>query len=131
VKTVICIFALAGGAFGAWTYEGQWGSEGYGYGRFDYIWDITVSPRSGNVYVADTENDHVQYFTATGSFLGQWGNYGSGNGDFDYPSGVAISPLTGNVYVSEYLNHRVQYFTATGKYLGQWGTWGTGNGEFK
>ena len=86
-------------------------------------------PLGGNVYVADYDNDRIQYFTASGSYLGQWGSHGSGNGQFDYPYGVAVAP-GGDVYVADSDNNRVQYFTASGSYLGQWGTYGSGNGQF-
>ncbi|HUV87646.1 MAG TPA: hypothetical protein VMX79_11110 [bacterium] len=84
---------------------------------------------NGNVYVADSDNDRVQYFTPGGSFLGKWGSLGSGDGQFDDPSGVTYGP-GGIVYVADARNHRVQYFTPVGSFLGKWGSLGTGNGQF-
>ena len=113
----------------AWVYEGQWGSRGSGNGEFINPFGVAVAP-GGNVYVVDTDNDRVQYFTRTGSFLGKWGKNGDGNGQFLYPEGAAIAP-NGNVYVSDWGNDRVQYFAATGSFLGKWGSYGTGNGQFE
>jgi hypothetical protein len=38
---------------------------------------------SGNVYLADTFNDRIQKFDASGTFLATWGSSGSGNGQFN------------------------------------------------
>jgi DNA-binding beta-propeller fold protein YncE len=109
-----------------WTYEGQWGSEGYGNGQFYHPEDVAVAA-SGNVYVADAYNHRVQYFTSSGSFLGKWGTEGSGAGQFGLARGLAFAS-SGNIYVTDYRNGRVQYFTPTGSYLGFHGSEGTGDG---
>ena len=44
---------------------------------------------SGNVYVADTGNNRVQKFDASGTILTAWGSSGSANGQFHVPGGVA------------------------------------------
>jgi hypothetical protein len=83
----------------------------------------------GTVYVADTYNDRIQRFSATGSFLGEWGSKGNGDGQFDWPSGVAVAS-DGTVYVADFYNHRIQRFSATGQFLGTWGSRGSGDGRF-
>ncbi|HEX5374920.1 MAG TPA: hypothetical protein VFW48_02070, partial [Solirubrobacterales bacterium] len=61
-------------------------------------------------YVADTSNNRVQAFDATGAFVSKWGSLGSAPGQFRFPVGVGVGPL-GEVYVSEGSpNHRVQVF---------------------
>ncbi|MEE8575392.1 MAG: 6-bladed beta-propeller, partial [Thermodesulfobacteriota bacterium] len=65
----------------------------------------------GTVYVADADNDRVQYFTAKGEFLGTWGTYGFGEGQFNNPAALAVSP-DGKVYVVECNGARVQSFVA-------------------
>jgi len=110
------------------SFVGKWGSLGPGDGQFLNPEGVAFSP-AGNVYVADSGNDRVQYFTPNGSFLGKWGSKGIGNGQFDCACDVAFSPA-GNVLVTDGNNHRVQYFTPTGSYLGKWGKSGTGEGEF-
>ena len=84
---------------------------------------------NGNVYVADWDNDRIQYFTPTGSFKGTWGTHGSANGRFNCPTGVAVAP-NGRVYVADSGNDRIQFFTAAGSFLGKWGKWGSNNGDF-
>ncbi|NIT35076.1 MAG: hypothetical protein GTN49_01020 [candidate division Zixibacteria bacterium] len=114
-------------ALSDYVYEGKWGSRGNSPGQFENPYEVALNP-NGNVYVIDTYNNRVQYFTGTGSFLGRWGTYGSGNGEFRYPEGITVAP-NGNVYVADTQRHRIQYFTAAGSFLGKWGTRGSGNGE--
>jgi tripartite motif-containing protein 71 len=84
---------------------------------------------AGNVYVADSDNNRVQVFTSSGSYLTQWGSLGSSNGQFSHPVTVGTD-VDGNVYVIDYSNHRIQIFTSSGSYLTQWGSFGDGNGQF-
>jgi len=65
----------------------------------------------GTVFVADTNNDRVQYFTRDGKFLGEWGTYGFADGEFNHPAEVALAP-DGTVYVVECNGARVQRFVA-------------------
>jgi DNA-binding beta-propeller fold protein YncE len=39
-----------------------WGSYGTGNGQFDFPYDIAVNDDGDYVYVADTENNRIQYF---------------------------------------------------------------------
>jgi hypothetical protein len=62
------------------------------------------------VYVADFENDRVEKFSSTGSYLSQFGLFGTGNGQFEGPDGVAVDPSDGSVYVADSSNDRVEKF---------------------
>ncbi len=79
---------------------------------FDLINDNSrsVSPSSRNVYVGDTFNHRIQYFTRGGSYLGQWGALGTGNGQFQSPSGLCSNVTGSRVYVADSSNQRIQYF---------------------
>jgi tripartite motif-containing protein 71 len=137
MRTVLVISAVtaltAAAAFGEWVYEGQWGSIGSGNGQFLYPYGIAVAP-NGNVYVADSWNCRVQYFTRDGSFLGKWGSYGTGDGQFRWNPRLTVSASGDRVYVTDRAEpvpgNRVQYFTPTGSYLGEWGGTGKGEGHF-
>ncbi len=114
--TALAVFC----AFGDWVYEAQWGSLGYKHGYFRWPTGVALAP-GGRVYVCDSSNYRIQYFTRNGSYLGYWGGAGYGNGRFDIPIDIALTKNGEKVYVVDHRNHRVQYFTATGSFIGKWG----------
>jgi len=67
------------------------------------------------VYVADSDNHHIQVFTPEGQYLRMFGSEGAGPGELCGPGGVAIND--DGVYVTEYHNHRVSVFNTEGKFL--------------
>ena len=95
-----------------------WGSSGSENGQFITPWGVAVDP-SGNVYVADNQNNRVQKFTSDGKFITKWGSVGSGDGQFTNPQGVAVDS-SGNVFVTDVGNNRVQKFTSDGKFITKW-----------
>jgi len=106
------------GGWPAPTYQGQWGSYGSGNGQFNIAAGVAVAP-NGNVYVADYNNNRVQYFTSTGGYLGKWGTYGTGAGLFKSTAGVAVAS-NGDVYVTDQYNNQVQRFNSSGTYITGW-----------
>jgi len=76
---------------------------------------------SGNIYVADTINNRVQKFDASGKFLAQTGGPG-GTVQFNQPWDLAVDPA-GNVFVADTWNHRI---VRLDKDLHQVATWGQG-----
>lgn len=99
---------------------GAYGTFGPGNGQF-----LTPSwvafDRTGAYYVTETnsdpqnpaapdiQNQRVQKFSATGTFLMKWGNLGESGGQFRFPLSIVIDP-TDHAYVSDYYNTRVQKF---------------------
>ena len=117
------------GSEGPPSYVSRFGSEGKANGQFESPNGIAVAP-NGNMYVADTDNNRVQEFTAAGEYVTQWGSGGSEKSQFVHPAGVAVAP-NGNVYVTDSGNDRVTEFSATGEYITKWGSYGAGSGQFK
>src|SRR5205814_5848400 len=89
------------------TFLLKWGvKSGTRGGELDYPVGVATDG-SGNVYVADRNNDRIQKFDANGTFLTKWGSYGSGNGELNFPVGVAPDG-SGNVYVGGTYDGRSQ-----------------------
>jgi DNA-binding beta-propeller fold protein YncE len=85
--------------------------------------------------VADTNNQHVEKFNSSGTYVSQFGSSGSGNGQFSGPNTIAFDG-SGNLWVVDSGNNRVQEFNSSGTYLSQIGcasgvcASGSGNGQF-
>jgi RHS repeat-associated protein len=130
------------------SYNFQFGSSGSGNGQFDLpTWDAIDS--SGNIWVVDKENNRIEKFSSSGTFIQAMGFgvsngekayeictttckagiLGSGNGQFDKPSGISVNQSTGNVYVSDYGNDRIQEFSSSGTFIRTFGSPGSGSGE--
>lgn len=116
VAALVVGATLAAGATAAgqgYKQVGKWGKVGTGNGQFgNGVFGLATS-KSGNLYVADTENDRVQVFTAKGGFVDKFGTNGGGDGQFTSPYDVAVGP-DGTVFVADYSNDRVQVFSAGG-----------------
>src|SRR5262249_3233603 len=88
---------------------------------------------SGNVYVADVDNNRVQKFSSDGSFITKWGSYGTADGQFNLTSRVAVDS-SGNVYVAYVAKNRVQKFSSDGSFITKWGSrdsFGIADGQFE
>jgi DNA-binding beta-propeller fold protein YncE len=93
-------------------------------GTFNEPWGISVS-QDGTVYVADTWNHRVQWFTSEGEFLGMLGREGLGEEPdaFWGPRDVVIDS-DGRIYVSDTGNKRIKVFDQQGNFLVQFGSAG-------
>jgi len=96
----------------------KWGSLGSSDGQFDNPRGIAVDS-SGNVYVADTNNDRIQKFDSGGNFITKLGSQGSGDGQFNSPRDVAVDS-SGNVYVTDNGNDRIQKLDSLGNFIAKW-----------
>jgi hypothetical protein len=105
-------FALDGTFIGIFAGTGE---EGSGDGELKVPRGITVLGSSGEVAVADCNNNRVQIFDSEGNYKRQFGKEGKENGQFYRPSGLA-SDAHGNLLVTDYTN-RLQVFDPEGKHL--------------
>jgi len=79
-----------------------------GDGQFNRPNGIAVGS-TGIIYVADDNNDRIQLFDSSGSFLAKIGSSGSGDAEFDDLRDVAVDS-SGKFYVADEDNNRIQVF---------------------
>jgi DNA-binding beta-propeller fold protein YncE len=105
------------------------GIRGSGDGQFNG--GLALSFSHGDLYVDDFNNDRVERFSSSGSYVGQFGSSGTGEAQFAGPYDIATEPVSGDLYISDNSNSRVEIFNPNGVYLGKFGSEGTGSGQFK
>lgn len=88
------------------------GSYGYTSNELWYPQDVTLDPM-GNIYVADTANQRIQFFSVGQSngiaIAGTTSTTGNSSALLKNPYGVALDNQL-NLYVSDSANHRIQKF---------------------
>uniref|UniRef100_A0A1X7TZD3 SMP-30/Gluconolactonase/LRE-like region domain-containing protein n=1 Tax=Amphimedon queenslandica TaxID=400682 RepID=A0A1X7TZD3_AMPQE len=104
------------------------GEKGSGPLQFNTPHGIAVSPITGQVYIADTNNHRIQVLNPDLTFSHSFGSKGSANGQFQSPRDIAIDSQ-GLVYVADKNNDRIHKFSPDGKFVGQFGTKGSGPGQ--
>jgi DNA-binding beta-propeller fold protein YncE len=152
LTTLVSLCAVVGGLLFAGApalavqghiFSGAFGSKGSGEGRLSEPSDIAVNETTGDVYVADSGNSRVEYFTAAGAYAGQFNGSGElpveersaptgrfstlvveGESKYREPLEVAVdndpeSPSFGDVYVADTGHGVIDKFSATGAYIGQ------------
>jgi DNA-binding beta-propeller fold protein YncE len=88
---------------------------------------VVVDP-SGNVWVADADNDRVLEFDSNGVFLTQLGTSADA-GALNWPNDLAVGP-SNRLYVADTGNNRIAvYDRSSGAFLFSWGTFGFGSGD--
>jgi DNA-binding beta-propeller fold protein YncE len=147
-------------AFGGWRPGSFTPSRGHYLAAFEatpqpahfaFLWKSTGGPDAlsrpfglgidptGNVWVADADNDRFQIFSPDGTYLETWGTPGSGEGEFEFysqdskygtPYGGVAFDHDGNIYVLDTGNYRVQKFAPDRSFLLSWGTRGRDDGQF-
>jgi tripartite motif-containing protein 71 len=77
----------------------------------------------------DANNQNIQKFSDTGTFLLSWTTQGSWDTDASDPDGICVDKW-GNVYTPDYNNRCVCKYSDAGTFLLKWGSYGTGPGQF-
>ncbi len=103
------------------------GLAGSGNGQLSAPRGVAVDA-SGNVWVADCNNNRIEEFSSTGGYTSQTGSSGSGSGQMSCPTGIAFSG--GALYVADAGNNRVDELTEKGVFVEAFG-WGVNKGEAK
>ena len=137
-------FDTAGVPDNSWDGDGVTGTQGSGAGQLGYPMAIAVD--GSGVYVADSNNERIDRFNASGTFVSAWGwgvadgastlqtctstckagIEGKGVGQFGDPFGIVATG--GKLWVADAYNHRLQAFTPAGAHVATVG--GLPGGEF-
>ena len=102
------------------TYILTFGGNGGGPGFFHWPRSVEVDG-NGNVYVADTDAERIQWFTPNGAYLGQFqGPQDIVHGPF-HPRDIAINRITGEKYVNASYAFREDKFDASNTFVKSFG----------
>ena len=84
---------------------------------------IAIHYKTGNIYIADTENHRVQVFSCNGDYLFMF------NGKMNGPMGICITQNT--VFVTQWYGHCINMYELEGKLIKSVGSEGNGECQFK
>ena len=110
------------------THSGSFGDTGSGNGQFSNHPHSISFGSTGNLFVADCDNNRVQVFTAAGEYIYQFKEKDGGE-RLNTPVGIALD-ANDIVYISERSSHPISVFTRDGQYLTSFGSKGSGQEEF-
>ena len=110
------VSTLAGGGRDEWK-DGQ-GEDA----SFCYPSGVAMDPISGQVIVADTDNNRIRLVgiktgmvsTLAGSGRREWKDGQGKNASFNYPTGVTVDPMSGQVIVADRYNARIRCISNCG-----------------
>jgi hypothetical protein len=140
---LLCTAALFASTTASTAFAGEFGSGGFAAGQLANPNGIGLNEESGDVYIADRENNRIAQFTAAGQFVRAWGwgvadgktaafqectatcfagLAGGGAGQLGHSGGGlavdnSLGLAHGNVYVEDIANSRVDEFTSEGEFI--------------
>jgi RHS repeat-associated protein len=104
-------------ATAAYELKREFAKEGTGTGALKKPTGVAID-KEGHVWVADTGNNRIEKFTATGSYMAVYGKEGTGALQFKEPKGIAIDKK-GYVFVADSGNRRIEVLNPYGEYVGE------------
>ncbi len=84
--------------------------------------DVDVDDQTGDIWVADSWNQRIQRFAATGEFVQTFGNRSS-NPEYgmNYPRGIAVDPVSRRIWVANQRGHHIKRYDYDGTFHDQLG----------
>ena len=116
------------------TFEGDCvksvGSSEIGNGplQFNENRGITVHPTTGQIFIADAYNHHIQVLNKDLAYSHSFGKRGSSPEQFNYPYDVTFDN-EGYLYVADSGNHCIKKFTSTGQHISTFSSEGSNPGQ--
>lgn len=111
----------------------QFGSPGTGDGQFQYPRGMAFDSQ-GRLHVVDGNNNRIEVFDQSGTFLFKYGSKGGAPGQFAGDMrGLAIDKAHDWLYVVDAYGNRIHKFDVSGPgatFMTRWGSAGTGDGQF-
>jgi DNA-binding beta-propeller fold protein YncE len=101
------------------------GQVGDAPGEFNGPHDVSVDPRSGDLYVLDTFNKRVQVFSRDGKHLRSF------SGDFIQPFGIAVHPKGEFLIIANTANRELLKYGLDGQLIERWKRPGSAPGELR
>ena len=89
-----------------------------GDGQF-YLPSGVAVDSADNLYVVDTGNHRIEYFSSNGSFISSFGMKGVGDGQFDSPLDLTVDPH-GDIFVADSANRRIEKFDSQRDFISSW-----------
>jgi DNA-binding beta-propeller fold protein YncE len=87
-----------------------WGGHGTDNTHLIRPYGVAVDA-GGNVYVADSDNERIQEFSSTGTYIATYGGNTNAGGTFSQLRRVALNPTTGDVYGADLWDFHIDRFT--------------------
>ncbi|XP_077444944.1 tripartite motif-containing protein 2-like [Stigmatopora argus] len=97
------------------------GTKGRNKGEFTNVQGVASAAASGNILIADSNNQCVQVFSSQGEFKSRFGLRGRSPGQLQRPTGVAVH-ASGDIIVADYDNKWVSIFSSDGKFKAKLGS---------
>jgi DNA-binding beta-propeller fold protein YncE len=98
------------------TFSSQFGQEGTSNGQFKSPQDGAFDG-SEHLWVTDRNNNRLEEFTSSGTWLATIGKEGTGELNFKHPQGIAINKTAGDIYVADSGNDRIEELTTAGAFV--------------
>jgi DNA-binding beta-propeller fold protein YncE len=114
------------------------GAQAFGFrgnvsqsGAINFAWDAAIQPVTGDIFVANRENNQIAAFSPTGAPLIIFGSNGSDPGQLSFPQGITFAP-DGTLLVDDSGNNRIERFSlnagdTTATWVATYGQFGAGS----
>ena len=96
--------------------------------QFNIPIGITVHPTTGQIFIADSSNHHIQVLNKDLTYSHSFGKRGSSPEQFNYPYDVTFDN-EGYLYVADSNNHCIKKFTSTGQHISTFSSEGSNPGQ--